>query len=240
MLAPVLAAALSAQPTVVRIERAVARVVVIPEVRAGAAVSVRPGRNGRAPTVRREGRALVVDGAEAGAGRGGWFDVLDRGRCRADPATLPVITVRLPVDARLSATGAIWGQAGPSQTFDLAATGCGRWRIGPVKYVLNIATRGAPVVEAVGVDGKLGVDLKGGGGVTILGGHATTAVVDIDGTGDVTHRGSIGSVQADLRGSGKLRIGLLYGGIDASVHGTGDVFYSRDPKHFCGGFQVGC
>jgi hypothetical protein len=194
------AAALTAQPPVglasLRIEHAAARVVIVPEARGALSVAIRQGRGLPPLTQRRDGPALVIDGGLADAGRRGRFDLLDRSRCRAKPADLPVVTVRAPLNARIAVSGAIFGEVRASDSLELTADGCGVWRVGPVRLRLTIRTSGSPTVEVASVNGELGVQLKGSGDVIIGGGHAPVATVVIDGSGDIEDRGSIGRLQA--------------------------------------------
>jgi len=224
-----------------RIEHAAARVVVIPQAGDGVAVAVRQAARLPPLKIRRDGAALVVDGGLARAGQGGWFDWFDRSGCRTPPAGLPLITVRAPMTVRIAASGALFGEVAASDDLALAATGCGTWRLAPVRRTLAIAVTGATRVDAAHTDGTLRITLEGPGAVAVEAGHSPTAAIDLRGSGTVDHRGTVGTLAASLRGSGKVRVREVWGLVDAMVDGTGDVFYSR-PKtgHFCGGMQNAC
>ena len=216
MLAPILAlAAVSAAPapagpSELRIEHAAARVVVIPEARADVAVTVRAGKSGPAPTMRRDGKFLVVDGGVAGAGQGGLFDFSDGSRCKTAPADLPLITVRAPLNARITASGAIQGQVGPSRSLVLNTTGCSHW-------------------TAAAVNGLLAVSVKGPGAVTVAG-NANRAELSVDGPGSINHTGEIGELDATTIHNGKIRAHVVYG----EAESQGDVVYGRPAGgHYC-------
>lgn len=212
---------------------------VIPKPRGAMSAAIRQGRDLPPLTLRREGAVLVVDGGLAQAGKGGLFDILDRSRCRMQPADLPVITVRAPINVRIVADGAVHGEVGPTESLDLTLSGCGAWKLAPVRFTLTVRKTGASTVDAASVNSVLGVRLIGSGDVVIRDGHAPIATVLIDGSGNVVDHGTVGRLAADLRGSGKVTVREIWGELDASVRGSGDVLYHR-PKHFCGGLQTAC
>nr|QQZ49089.1 hypothetical protein JKL49_18185 [Phenylobacterium glaciei] len=45
---------------------------------------------------------------------------------------LPILTVRVPLDAEIVSKGAIYGQVGAGRGLKLSASGCGTWRLGPL------------------------------------------------------------------------------------------------------------
>jgi hypothetical protein len=203
-----LAAALAASPpTELRIERAAARVVVVPARGGSLSVSVKPGGQGPAPRVRREGAALVVDGGQASAGHGGIFDVLNLSRCKSDPASLPVVTVRAPPYVRITGSGALFGRVGPADSLMLDTEGCGRWSVGSIAGPVWIRAKGDTRVEVAG--------------------HAPKAELYAFGSSDIHHTGEVGTLTAEVHGASKVRVKLVDGQVDSVVDGSGDVLYSR-------------
>jgi hypothetical protein len=211
LLAAVLAAA---GPTELRIENAAARVVVIPRRGGVLTAAIRQAKDGPPLQLRREGAALVVDGGQAGAGRGGIFDLFNQSRCRTDPATLPLVTVRAPADARIVSSGAIFGQVGPADSLTLTAKGCGRWAAGSVAGPLSIH-----------VDGHTRVTVAG---------NAPRAELVATGASRIEHTGEVGSLTAEVHGSSTVQVRLVNGQVDSLIDGTGDVTYGRPAKgSFC-------
>ena len=207
----ILAAALAtAAPADLRIEHAAARVVVTPARGGVLSVSVTSGREGPPLAIRREAGALVVDGGVASAGKGGLFDVFNQSRCKADPASLPLITVRAPANVRITGSGALFGQVGPADSLMLDAEGCGRWVVGSIGGPVWIQLKGATTAEVAG--------------------HAPRAEFYAWGSSQIHHSGEVGSMTAQVHGSAKVRVRLVDGSVDSLVDGSGDVLYSRPAK----------
>ena len=131
-----------------RIENAAARVVVIPERRANIAVSIKQAGKGPKLKTRQVGPMLVIEG-QGGERRSFWpFS-------RREPLTcdggahrdLPVITAHVPVNARVSASGAVYGEIGPSSSLALTTDGCGEWRVGDVTGQLEVSSAGSAAIR---------------------------------------------------------------------------------------------
>ena len=207
--ATVVAAALCLSGTAraegVEVRDAVARVQVIPEARGDVSVTVSPGRKSL-PTVRvyRDGGRTVVDGGLARRIRGcGWsgfslgamvFHHGDGDRDRGEhgratvagighlgPDDMPLITIRMPMDAQIATDGAVFGRVGVTHSLDLAVAGCGDWTVGDVSGPLDVRVSGSGDVAA-GRAGTLRAALSGSGDLKL---------VRVDGQTDITTSGPV-------------------------------------------------
>jgi hypothetical protein len=211
-----------------RIEHAAARLVVIPEARADVVYTIQPGRSDLPPIkARRDGGVLVLDGGLGGGFMGhsrirgcdGWGvqHVQDEALVWRSPQRksvrieglgsvkledLPTITAHVPLDAKVAAGEAVFGQIGPSRSLDLGAAGCGDWSVAEVKGLAKFA-------------------LSGSGDVWAKSAGETHAA--ISGSGDV-HVGAVnGALHAAIAGSGDVKVGRLDGPLSAKIAGSGDV-----------------
>ena len=211
-----------AQAAELEIKHAAARVVVIPEARNDVQVTITPGA-ARLPQleVRRRGASVEIDGdlrnriRECGLRGVGVVrdtgnpvrpdsqlsvEIRDHGRVRV--ADLPLITARVPLDADVSAGGAVWGSIGRARSVDLGAAGCGDWTV-------------------ANVSGPLEVSIAGSGDVST--GTSTRAQVSVAGSGDVRLGPVAGPLKASVAGSGDIHVASVQGDIDASIAGSGDI-----------------
>jgi hypothetical protein len=236
MLLPISAVAVSAtyEPTglaELRIDNAIARVKVIPEARGGIAVAVQQGKSGPPLRITRTGASVVIDGQEPQAGFSfvpqwisRWFR---KGRCPAEASGAPVVTAHVPMNTRVSVSGAVSGEIGATTSLSFNARGCGDWRLGPVERDLAIDTSSTGRLRTAWVGGTLAIHASGSGDIAIDSGHIATARIILLGPGNITHKGSMGALFAEVKGSGKIKVKEIYGLVDAEVVGTGDVFYAR-------------
>ena len=153
--------AASAQPVggpSVDVRDAAARMVVIPEARGDVDVRIAGGDPSPAAAAGApRGRAHRGRGRARAAHHGLFGDRLRLERRsqalepvgqRARPGPdrtlrdLPVITVRTPLRAGVGASGAVWGEVGPSETLHLAHSGCGDWTVAPVRGGFDVASQG--------------------------------------------------------------------------------------------------
>lgn len=246
-----LATSAQAQPRgmSVDVRDAAARVVVIPEARGNIDVRIAPG-DPRLPPLqpRPDGGQIVIDG--------GLRDRIANCQSQGVPPRrrvevrgvgwvpyeqLPVITLRVPMRAKVGVSGAVWGEVGPSDTLDLAHGGCGDWTVAPVRGELNLAVTGSgdtrgrtagglhSAVNGSGdlqmdsVSGDVSVAIRGSGDVRIgrMDGVLSTATA---GSGDVViDGGHARSVSAHISGSGDLKFGGVADSLSAVVNGSGDV-----------------
>ena len=212
----------AAQAQELEIEHAAARVVVIPEARSDVSVTITPG-SPELPQleVRRRGASVEIDGdlrnrirecSLSGVGvvrntgtplqpdRQLSVEIRGIGRVRA--ADLPLITARVPMNAKVGVSGAVFGSVGRSQALSLSNAGCGDWTV-------------------ANVGGPLEISIAGSGDVSA--GSARTASVSIAGSGDVRIGDLAGDLNASVAGSGDVRVASVRGRVDASIAGSGDV-----------------
>jgi hypothetical protein len=158
---------------------------------------------------------------------------------------LPKIIVHTPLDAHVSAAGAVWGEVGRSASLDLGNAGCGAWSVGQVQGLLKISEAGSGAAHA-GAAGEAQLYVAGSGDVSV--GQVTGPVTAIDvgsgsigvaavngpfnvriaGSGHVTAAsGRVTSMQASIAGSGGVALNGVAGELHANVMGSGDVQVAR-------------
>ena len=235
---------------------AAARMVVIPEARRDVDVRITPG-DARLPPLnpRIDGGRVRIDGGlahrirgcgtyGAGWGRGAEPRVRIEGLGEIPRSALPVVTVRVPLQAAVSASGAVWGEAGPSDTLDLAHGGCGDWTVAPVRGRFSLSVVGSGDTRArtagslhlaVNGSGDLQMEavrdadiaIRGSGDAHIgrIDGPLTTATA---GSGDIRiDGGRAPDVAVRIAGSGDMVFGGEAGAVSAQVAGSGDVHIAR-------------
>ena len=185
----VLAAAVSAagvaqaEPSV-KIKDAVARVVVIPENRPDIKVEFLTTNASLPLTVRNEGDKVVIDGdlrmsrINGCNNRNGKTSVRVRGVGDVAYENIPQVAIRTPMDVRVGAGGAVFGDIGRSDSVELGNAGCGNWTVANTK-------------------GKLEVSQAGSGDTRT--GSASSAEISIAGSGDVSTQ-AIACLAADAAG----------------------------------------
>ncbi len=191
----------------VEIKNAAATVTIIPENRSDIEVSMAQTNRSLPITVTRDGDRTRIEGnihhrwanchRLAGAERVMVFGVGDFSR-----ASLPVIVVRTPMDARVSAGGAVFGAVARAGSLTLSNSGCGDWIVANVAGPLVVRTAGSGDVSA---------------------GEAASADIVVAGSSDVTTHAVHGGLKVRVSGSGDLNVTSLQGPLDARVAGSGDV-----------------
>lgn len=242
-LAAATAAGQAAAQTLI-IRDAAVRVVVTPEAR-NTVTATMSGGSGRLqrPTVRAEGANLVVDGGLRdrirgcgafvmfGSIRRSWSDPLrpdPRGQVRIEGVgsvrltELPFLDVRVPLDARIEANGAVFGAVGRSRSLSLSNAGCGDWSVANTEGRLTVSQQGSGDVRA-GAAAGVTSSIRGSGDLDLTD-IAGPVSIDIAGSGDVSAARASGPVRVRVNGSGDVSIedGVARG-LDAEVHGSGDV-----------------
>ena len=221
----------------VKIEDAVARVVVIVEDRTDVGVEIVPG-SGRlpAPHVTRRGDRVRIDGglnrirncrpAVAGTeqpGDGASVEVRDFGRVELNDA--PLIVIRSPRNVDVSAEGAVFGSVGRgASSVDLTNGGCGDWTVANVDGPADVTMGGSGALR-MGASHSLDVVLGGSGSMTA----GTTGNVDLTlgGSGEATIAAVNGEVDLTIGGSGKVAIrGGRAPKLSATIGGSGDVDFA--------------
>ena len=214
----------AAQAASVEIKDAAARVVVIPEDRADVKVEFLTTNPGLPLTVRTEGDKTIIDGDLRPRGVrtchsvNGQASVGVRGKTY-DWEALPQVVIRMPLDAKVAAGGAVFGSIG---SLELSSAGCGDWTVGNVAGEATINLAGSGDVT-VGTAGATSINIAGSGDV------ATAAIdgplaANIAGSGDVEAAAVSGALSANIMGSGDVKVrGGAVGAVAVSIAGSGDV-----------------
>src|SRR5580698_9130403 len=166
-IAPVLlAVAGSASAASLEIRNAALRVVVIPEARSDVSVTILK-TNARLPLRLSTGLSgqTIIDGGQwlALLGRPIWCDdhgVHVWGVGHVDTADLPQVLVRMPLEARVSAGGGVFGSISRADRLDLSVDGCGEWTVGNVRDRLAVGSSGSATVRT-GTAGQMVLQASG-------------------------------------------------------------------------------
>lgn len=229
------------------LEHVAARVVVIPEARGNVSVSIRQG-DPRLPavTAHARGATLVVQGGLDGRISGcddvglhlnlGWSDggghegaapgldvraVRIRGVGAVPLSRLPLITVRTPLNSRVAASGAVWGQVGDASSLSLSSAACGLWTLDQVQGLLDLDLSGSSDVRGAG-SGPLRVRSAGSSDV-VVGPVQGAADLSLSGSGGVRTGPVAGGLHADTAASGDVVVSRVQGPIQTSILGSGEV-----------------
>jgi hypothetical protein len=220
---------------------------VLPENRTDIAVAVINGGPLRAPTARRSGRKLILDGRMrrqirgCEVGEGGAFTVRTARNGTLHAADLPIIEIRTPQNVVLGVNGAVRLRVAPSQSAQIALEGCGDADVDRVEGTASVAVAGISdlrLAEAAEVevalagagDMSLGV-ARDGLTVSIAGAGSFVAAradgptsVAIQGAGDVTIRdGRATQLSVAIAGAGDVTHNGSAERLDAAIFGAGDV-----------------
>ena len=216
------------------IKDAVARLTVIPEARSDVSVTIvkndahHPLRVDTGP----DGRT-VVDGGYRHGFFGGILNCNTvGGRPRVVVGGVGVIgydsmaqvVVRVPMDAKVAGSGAVFGAIGRSSSLDLSAAGCGDWTVADVGGRFALSNAGSGDVHA-GTAGLIHVSTSGSGDVFT---HAVSGGVEaaIAGSSDIRIAQVSGPVKVRISGSGDLNIDSGHApDLSASIAGSGDVTF---------------
>lgn len=226
------AGAASAAPSV-KIKDAVARVVVIPENRSDVKVEFLTTNPSLPLTVRQNGDEVIVDGdlrmnkINGCNSRNGKVWVKVRGVGEVSYDNFPQIAVRVPMDAKVQAGGAVFGDIGRSDSVKLGNAGCGDWTIANTKGKLEVAQAGSGDTKT-GSSAVAEISIAGSGDVSTQA-VAGDLEVNIAGSGDVTVASIAGKLDGNIAGSGNITVA---GGrsrlVDVSVMGSGDVAFNGE------------
>jgi hypothetical protein len=236
-LAPMAASA----ATEVELKDVAARVVVTPQDRPDVELTVAYG-SAQVPKImlHTDGNRLIADGKlkRAGCGPDGSAHVPGVGTVAA--GDLPVIYLKVPMDAKVAAGGVTYGQVAASRTLELSEGGCGKWQVADVTGDAEINIGGSGDVIA-GKAGKAEVNIGGSGNFRAasvsglegnIGGHGNIAIDRIDGNAEVniggsgnvdTAAGTIPRLEVNIAGSGSVKHGGTAGDVDVNIVGSGDV-----------------
>jgi hypothetical protein len=158
---------------------------------------------------------------------------------------LPQITVRVPMDAKVVAGGAIYGSAARSQTMRLVIAGCGDWTVANVQDDLwvefagsgrlhtgsagsmTLRIAGAATTTTTEVRNGLTINVAGVGNVKVLQASGPLGV-HLAGGGDVRIDGGRATTMAvHIAGSGTVDYGGVADSLDANIAGSGDIHAAK-------------
>ncbi|MBI1682634.1 GIN domain-containing protein [Caulobacter hibisci] len=228
-----LAGTASAAEPSVKIKDAVARVVIIPEARNDVKVEFLT-RNASLPLdVRVVGGQTILDGdlrlkrIQGCQGSGDGVSVKVRELGAVKWADIPQVAIRVPLNVTVSASGAVYGSIGRSDSVELANAGCGDWTVANTKGKLEISLAGSGDTKA-GSAGKAEINLAGAGDISLQ--EVTDLEIAIAGSGDVkvaALRG--GDIDVSIAGSGDVKVaGGRARDIDVSIMGAGGVNFGGE------------
>jgi len=216
------------------IKNAAATVVIIPEARSDVSVEVIGGDKRLALKQTQSAGKVVLDGAVRSVQctskikleNNDWSATQFRvsGIGSFDRASLPNIIARVPLDAEVSASGAVFGSIGRTHSLSLGHTGCGDWTVANVETTLNLSQAGSGDTQ-IGPVGSAKVELAGSGDVSLVS-AAKGLGIEIAGSGDVAAQTIDGPLKIEVAGSGDVDIqGGAVGALDISIAGSGDVSF---------------
>jgi len=201
------AGAASAQQSI-KIKDAVARVVVIPENRSDVKVEFLTTNPSLPLEVRQNGNEVIVDGdlrmnkINGCNSRDGKIWIRVRGVGDVSYDNLPQIAVRTPMNVKVGAGGAVFGDIGRSDSVSLANAGCGDWTVANTK-------------------GKMEISQAGSGDTKT--GSASSVEISIAGSGDVTTQAIAGDLEANIAGSGDISAASIAGRLEGNIAGSGNI-----------------
>lgn len=212
----------------IKIKDAVARVVVIPENRTDVKVEFLTTNASLPLEVRKEGDETVVDGnlrmnrINGCNSRDGKVWVKVRGVGQVSYDNFPQIAVRVPMNVKVRAGGAVFGSIGRSDSVELGNAGCGDWTVANTKGELKLDQAGSGDAKA-GSAGSAEINLAGSGDISTqaIGGDLE---VNIAGSGNVSSASIAGKLEGNIMGSGNITVaGGRARSVDVNVAGSGDV-----------------
>jgi len=209
----VLAAAISAAGAAqaapsVKIKDAVARVVIIPENRSDIKVEFLTTNASLPLTVRRSGDDVIVDGdlrrgrINGCNTRNGKTSIRVRRVGNVSYENIPQVAIRTPMNVKVSAGGAVFGDIGRSDSVELGNAGCGDWTVANTR-------------------GKLEVSQAGSGDTRT--GSASSVEISIAGSGDVSTQAISGDFEANIAGSGDVSAASIGGKLEGNIAGSGNI-----------------
>lgn len=214
----------------VQLRDVAALVRVRPEARDDVAVSiVNPGPLAD-PEFRIVRNRLIIDGNLRRQVRdcdvqGARFEVEIARRGTLRETQLPIIEIRVPRDVVLAASGAVRMQVAPSESAEIAISGCGDADIDRVDGEAEISISGAPDVRIYDA-GSATIAVAGAGDVT-LGVARSGLTVSIAGAGDFTAARADGPTNIAIQGAGDV---LIRDGrattLSVAIAGAGDVTHN--------------
>jgi hypothetical protein len=224
----VFAAQAAQASTEVELRHAAARVVVIPENRADVALVVSYGAS-TLPKImlHEEGNKLVADGKldmRSINCRDGGVNISGFGQI--NKADLPLVTIHVPMDAKVSFGGASYGEVGATKSLEFDEGGCGVWTLGDVAGKAEVNIGGSGTVTAGSVaDAEINI----GGSGNFKGRSATRLEGNIGGHGDIDLDTLNGNSEINIGGSGNVNMaGGMSPKMEVNVAGSGHVIFGGE------------
>lgn len=160
-----------------------------------------------APRLRVSRNRLVIDGRLGRQIRscqvdGAGFQVVTRRQGRLHSQQLPVIELRVPRDAVISAGGAVRLHLGPARSAEVRLDGCGDADVVRVEEAAEISVSGSSDVRLY---------------------EAGSAEISVAGAGDVTVGVVRSGLTVSIAGAGDLTVARADGPTNIAVQGGGDV-----------------
>jgi hypothetical protein len=135
---------------------------------------------------------------------------------------MPMIVIHTPMDVRVHAGGAVFGQIGRSASLDLANAGCGAWQVGNVRGKLKISVAGSGDVHT-GQAGEAELMAAGSGAIVTREVAGPVAAMNL-GSGDIEVASVRGPLNARIAGAGHVRVAAGHASaMQASIAGSGDI-----------------
>ncbi len=214
----------------VQLRDVAALVRITPENRNDVAIAITNRGPLSAPTLRISGRKLVVDGGQrrqirSCRVRGNALEVETRRAGRLQEAQLPVIELRVPQAAVVSAGGAVRMHMGPAQSLRMRLDGCGEADLVRVYDSAEISISGASDLRLYDV-GEASISVAGAGDV-VLGVVRSGLTASLAGAGDIIAARADGPTNIALQGAGDvvIRDGRATT-LSVAIAGAGDVTHN--------------
>lgn len=223
-----------AQAASLEIRNAAATVVIIPEARSDVSVEVIGGDKRLALKQTQSAGKVILDGGVRVVQCSSKFKLVVNdwsatrfwapGIGSFDRSSLPKIIAHVPLDAEISASGAVFGSIGRSQSLSLQTTGCGDWTLANVEGALKLSQAGSGDTQ-IGTVGSGKIEIAGSGDVSVVS-AAKGLGIEIAGSGNVVAQTVDGPLTIEVAGSGDVDIqGGAVSGLDISIAGSGDVSF---------------
>lgn len=256
--------AVRAAPTL-DIRGAAVRIVIVPEVRRDISITVVKASVRLPIKIHTFGKNTFITGDVGHRVRGcplahGARTIQVRGRDAVTYDDLPLLIARMPMDVRVNAAEAIFGDVGRGANLDLTNRGCGHWTIANVAGRARINQAGSGVIHAGGA-GEADLSVAGSGDIHLQAVRGGVTAVSSE-AGDIDVASLQGPLNIHIAGSGRVHVadgvatqmtasiagsgGVDFGGaarsLHASIAGSGGVRVARVDgpviKHVFGAGEV--
>ncbi len=217
--------------TEVQLKDMAARVVVQPENRSDVELKVVYGA-AKVPVimVHTDGDTFIADGKlnhhDLNCKDGGATYIGDLGTVAQ--ADLPIVYIKVPMDAKVDAGGATYGTLGKSNSLEFSEGGCGKWTLDDVAGKAEVNIGGSGDVSS-GHMGDAEINIGGSGNFT--GGSASALNANIGGNGDILMASVNGDAEVNIGGSGNVKVeDGQASSLQVNIAGSGDVRFGGTAK----------